>query len=168
MTREQPDDELVRDLARVMVVEAAPDELPVFPALADAYFADPARALRAPRRRDSRGDPLEFGAAEVVVLVTPVAIAVASGVVQDLAAELARNAATRVTQAVRRLLRLADGERAQPGEVGLALTGERCAEIRANVFDTAVAYGLSQDEAGLLADAVVGRLARGDDADGCG
>ena len=62
------DEQLVQEVARGVVAQVAPEEMPMFTALTRAYFADPERALSG----DHSGDGyLGFGVDEAVTVVTP-------------------------------------------------------------------------------------------------
>jgi hypothetical protein len=61
----------VEVLARELVAEVSPAELPLFRATADRYFADPDGTLAARGRTD---EPLGFGAETAVALVGPFAL----------------------------------------------------------------------------------------------
>jgi len=61
----------VEALARQVVAEVSPAELPLFRATADRYFADPDGTLAVRGRTD---EPLGFGAETVVALVGPFAL----------------------------------------------------------------------------------------------
>ena len=65
------DQEKVRELARRIVEACAPDELELFDQDADAYFADPARALAGDPVRDR---PLASGLSHVIHSLTLVAL----------------------------------------------------------------------------------------------
>ena len=71
------DDALVEALARSAVEQVAPEELPLFRATSEAYFADPS-SLEPGRSRD---DMLGFGVDAALVLVSPVALQVAKEVI---------------------------------------------------------------------------------------
>lgn len=69
------------DLARDLVAELAPDELPVFELVRAGFEQDPARMLG---RGDRPGSVLGSGFETVLLVVTPVALAVAAAVQQHL------------------------------------------------------------------------------------
>jgi len=69
----QNQNQLVADLARDMVAEIAPQELPTFRAQSEAYFKDPERALKGQAGKD---DMLGFGVGAAVTFLTPVVLAV--------------------------------------------------------------------------------------------
>ncbi|MCO6003551.1 hypothetical protein NE236_00980 [Actinoallomurus purpureus] len=142
---------LVTDIARVVVAEVAPAELPTFRAVSEAYFADPARSLAGDRDRG----PLQIGEAEVVVLVTPVALAVATEVTRYLFEEAIRPAVVKSGSAVRRLFG-ARGAADHPEERPVELTAEQWARVREIVVDVVSRCGGDADTAQIMADAVVG------------
>ena len=88
MSARSADDALVAALARASVERVAPEELPLFRATSQAYFDDPS----ALERRESRDEMLGFGVDAAVMLVTPVALAVARDVIQFVADAAARAA----------------------------------------------------------------------------
>jgi hypothetical protein len=88
----------VEELARGLVAEVAPDELPVFEVVSAGYAQDPARVLG---RGDCPGSVLGSGFDTVVLLVTPAALAVATAVYQHLmerASEFTVNSVIRVAR----------------------------------------------------------------------
>src|SRR5687768_14874350 len=73
--------ELVSEIARDVVTQLAPQELPIFRAVSEAYFADPGNALK---RLKSEDRALGFGLDSAAALLTPVVLAVLSEVFQSL------------------------------------------------------------------------------------
>jgi hypothetical protein len=141
--------EVVRDV----VAEVAPRELPLVRSL--KRLSRSARA-RAPRRR-ARRDPLGFGLDDTVVLVWPVAwIAV-----QQLTVRLTDRALDGASGRLRAAFRMRRARRRVGAETAVPrLTDDQVAEVHRRVVETGLAGGLDQAVAGLLADAVVGRLRR--------
>jgi hypothetical protein len=160
------DQDLVRDLARRIIEQAAPEELPLLRSTSERYFADPEKAL-GKRRREQ--EVLGFGAEAVVALLSPIVLAVVTDVLKDLAADVARAAGTRsiatIRASLRRLLRLgpAAPETASP-EIA-PITPEQLALVRRSAFDRALALDLSEARATLLADALIGSLSPPDRSD---
>jgi hypothetical protein len=72
---------LVSEVARDVLSDIAPQEMPIFAAASRAYFADPAAALQQFRSKD---DVLGFGMEAVTVLVTPAVLLVVSDVLDFL------------------------------------------------------------------------------------
>lgn len=153
------DEALVRDLARKVLRQTAPTELPLFRPASERYFADPEETLRKRRREQ---EVLGFGSEAVIVLLTPVALAIATDVLKDLATQLARSAGARgavaIRNALRRLFRLDPvGAEVDDAEVP-PITQEQLALIRRSAFSRASALDLPEAKANLLADALVGDL----------
>jgi hypothetical protein len=154
-------DAVVADLARQLVSRSAPQELPLFRATSEAYFADPEKTLE---RRGERDEMLGFGVEAAAVLVTPVALEIAKQVAFFLATQF-RDAAKKesgqaIGDLVRRLFRRDEEEAAREQEPP-PLTRDQLDEVRRIAFERARQLDLSEDRAGLLADAVVGSLATG-------
>src|SRR4051794_23947910 len=73
MLVEHIDDALVVEVARGVVRQVAPQEMPLFRANSEVYRKDPQKALRGESGRDQI---LAFGAGLDVTLLTPVVLAV--------------------------------------------------------------------------------------------
>jgi hypothetical protein len=82
------ENELIATIARDILAQVAPQEIPIFPAVSRAYFADPSRALK---RRQTGDDALGFGADALAVLVTPALLHILSAV-SDILMEAAKKA----------------------------------------------------------------------------
>jgi hypothetical protein len=72
---------LIGDIASDVLADVAPHEVPIFPAVSRAYFADPARA---PKQRPKRDAALGFGADSLSVLLTPFVLHILSEVFEIL------------------------------------------------------------------------------------
>src|SRR5438105_13861561 len=83
--------QLIADLARDIVKQTAPQELPLFRATSTAYFQNPDTLLKNTKGRDQL---LGFGVGEAVVMITPSALAVLTQVVQFLTAEVQKSVAS--------------------------------------------------------------------------
>ncbi|WP_369382920.1 hypothetical protein [Streptomyces sp. cg36] len=149
-------------MARHAVGRLAPEELDLFDETARAALEHGAD------RRRRHDDPLGFGADEAsAVLVTTVAVGVAQDVLKSLAQQAGASLSGRLTAwfAGRRRSRAAnaDGDPedgARPGgraadTAPQPLTAEQLDGVRGVAQRRAVLLGLSEDRAGLLADAVV-------------
>ena len=152
------DEELVRELARTILAQAAPEELVLFDETAADYFADP-QAVLDPRRRD---EAVGFGLD--LALLTPYVLAVASPVlaflVQTVAGVVKEEAQPLVRRWVKRLFR-SGADAAEPSaaaEPVPALTPEQTTRVRDIARARAVDLGLPEEQARLLADSVVGGL----------
>ncbi|GAA3590291.1 hypothetical protein GCM10022419_086090 [Nonomuraea rosea] len=149
---------LVAELARLVLEESAPEELVLFQENAAEYFRDP-RAVPAARSRD---EPVGFGLD--LVMLTPYVLAVSVPVVQFLvttmAEAVAAESATHVVGLVRRRFRrkeAAPALDAAPGGVE-PLSREQLREVREVAYRAAQGVKLGDEQAKLLADAVVGGL----------
>jgi hypothetical protein len=151
-------DVLVAALARATVEKAAPEELPLFRATSEAYFADPG----ALEQKQSRDETLGFGVDAAMVLVTPVALQVAKDVIGFLGQQLRERAAKEgegaIDRIIARLVRKDDGE-AKAAEPPVELTDEQLEQVRTLAIEKGRALKLSDERATLLADALVGSLA---------
>ena len=152
------DDALVEALARSAVEQVAPEELPLFRATSEAYFADPS-SLEQGRSRD---DMLGFGVDAALVLVSPVALQVAKEVIGFVVAQFREAAAEEGEGAIKRLVaRLVHRNEDKKGEDEPVpdLTDEQLRQVRALALETARSLRLSDTKAALLADSLVGSLA---------
>jgi hypothetical protein len=68
---------LISDIASDVLADIAPQEVPIFPAISQAYFADPAGALKQLRSKDAA---LSFGVDPLSILLTPVVLHIVSEV----------------------------------------------------------------------------------------
>ncbi len=160
MSARSDDDALVAALARASVERAAPEELPLFRATSEAYFDDPS-ALERPQSRD---DMLGFGVDAAVMLVTPVALAVARDVIEFIGTQLRARAEKEgegvIDRVLDRLLRRDDEPAAAPTATGPAeLTDEQLEQVRTLALEKAKQLKLSDAKAELLAESLVGSLA---------
>ena len=141
--------EIVRSVGLELVSRLAPEELPLYPALVSQF-----QGAKRGRGQASSGDQLlGFGAAEAVTMLTPVILSFTSSFWQALVAEAARNSVHGVVECVKAHLpgrrEAATGPPLTPGQLQLVRT---VAEREARRLD------ISQSQAGLLADAMVGVL----------
>ena len=161
MTDRSAEDELTVELAREVVAQTAPHELPIFRATSRAYFQDPHRALQ----QRSKDEMLGFGV-ESMALLTPYILAIAKPIVALVMNELAKQVQERSGDSiviwVRRLLRRHDGTAGEDTEPEIKpLSPEQLNRVRELALDKARELDLDEDKAGILADAMVGRLVLG-------
>jgi hypothetical protein len=151
--------ELVAELARSVLVQAAPEELALFGETAEEYFEDPSAVLGSGRRDEALGFGLD------VAMLTPYVLAVCAGVVRFLATTVADAARQEskplVTRLVRRLLRQPDAPGEPAGDAPPPLSGEQAGQVRDVAYQQAKHLGLDDDQATLLADSVIGGLVVG-------
>jgi hypothetical protein len=156
---ETASNQLIADVARDVAAQIAPQELPLFRAISEAYFKDPDRVLD---QRAARDEPLGFGVGEAVSLVLPIVLAVASEVVLFLAAEVKKAVGAEsgklTIEATKKLFkRFRAADQGQPPVS--PLTPEQLAHVRKLAFEKARLLKLPEPQAQLLAEAVVGSLA---------
>jgi hypothetical protein len=150
-------DDLVAALARAAVERAAPEELPLFGPVSEAYFSDPA-ALESGKRRD---EMLGFGVDAAVMLLTPVALQVARDVLGFLHEQLRERAREQGESAIDKLVARIVGKKddAAAAEPVPGLTPSQLSKVRELALAKARSLKLSEDRAALLADSLVGSLA---------
>jgi len=146
----------VHSLARHAVRDIAPDELPFFAAASESYFRDPDHALADRRRTDQ---VLGSGFDIVVTLISPVALAVAAGVYQQLTEKAGEAVARKGLRLIARIRRSAKESEATP--VSLPLTDEQRVEVRRVAEERARALGLDDDQVRLLVGAIMDGLDQG-------
>lgn len=152
--------ELVIEISRDLITQLAPEELPLFRATSQAFQQDAKCVLAS---QDGREEMLGFGLGDAVALLTPAVLAVVSGVVTFLLAEVAKatNAASAslIQETVRRLFKSTRSP-AQTSTTPLStLTTEQLAQVRSIALKQARQMKLSETRAKVLADAIVGKLA---------
>ncbi|GAA2997626.1 hypothetical protein JCM13580A_42590 [Streptomyces drozdowiczii] len=144
---------MVRDVVRSVVMDLAPDELPLVEGL--CRFGDATVVRRLRRGGGGRHTPLGFGVGEAAALVAPVVWLVLDGVAQ----RTAESTATRISEGVTAMMRrLVPRRRPVPAAGIPPLTREQLAAVRAQVLATSRQRGLETAQAEAIADAVVARL----------
>jgi hypothetical protein len=156
---------LVEELARDVVSQVSPAELPLFRATAAQYFADPRRATS---RREGADETLGFGAEAAVLLVGPFALELVKGVLTRLLGTVGNAAADGLASRLRRALA---GDKPAPGPAvperpadaqqldAQQLDAQQLALVRRTAADEARRLTLPEADASRLADAVVAALA---------
>jgi hypothetical protein len=142
--------EVVRSVGLELVSRLAPEEVPLYPALVSQFQG----AKRGQGGKASSDDQLlGFGAAEAVTMLTPVVLSFTRSFWQALVAEAARSSVQGVLECVKAHLpgrrEATTGPPLTPGQLQLVRT---VAEREARRLD------VSESQAGLLADAMVGVL----------
>jgi hypothetical protein len=153
-------EQLIADIARDLVSQIAPQELPLFRPNSEAYFKDPEKALQSQSAKD---DMLGFGAGDAVVLLTPIVLATLNEVVKFVVEEAKKSVqgegAAWIQQAIKAMFKKFHQSEAGDKKKPAALTAEQLAQVRKIAFNKARQLKLSEDRAKILADAVVGSLA---------
>ena len=142
-------DEIVGSLGRELVSSLAPEELPLYPSLLSQFQG----AKRGRGGKSSDDQLLGFGAAEALTMLTPVILNFTSSFWQALVAEAASSSVHLVLECVRANLPGRDQAAPPP------FTADQLQLVRTVAEREARRLDISQGQAGLLADAMVGLLA---------
>ncbi|MFI8236482.1 hypothetical protein ACIF83_04345 [Streptomyces sp. NPDC085866] len=167
---------MITEIARDVIEEIAREEVPMFSALSQAYFADPQRAVSG---KGSRKSPLGFGSDAVELILTPVVLAATAKAVECLADIFFKHTTGEgTTAALRRIFRVGQRSRGEPapddaaegtpseagaeagaGAVALAveLRQEDIERLRHVVESTLHDCGVAPETSRLIADAIIGR-----------
>lgn len=146
--------DLIRDLSRNVLMQFAPNELPLFAAASAAWFADPDAAMRASKNRDAA---LGFGAESFSILFTPLVLQVVSEIMPILGGIALKAAETAIGEEVSaRVRKMFRGE--EPEAVSI-LSPEQLGEVHRHVIAAGSRLRLDRARAAHLADAVVAQLA---------
>jgi hypothetical protein len=139
------------DVVHDVLVEVAPEEVPLLAGLRDVDDAEIGRHLA---RRSKRDDPLGFGAGEVVVLAAPIIWGAMQQVADNLAVSAAHGLLSRTRALIRRMFRRRT-RRAAPLPW---FDHDQLREIRAAIREEARKAGMKKARADRLAACVVDRL----------
>jgi hypothetical protein len=153
MSAVDEDKALIAELTELALSTAAPEELVVFDETAREFFADPQAALTAARNDSPVGFGLELA------MITPVALAVGSAVVQAILSALGDRVVQLGGQGVKTLLKRLlrkDSQPRQPDEI--SLSPEQARYVRQVALERARALGMPEGQAALLADSFVGAI----------
>ncbi|MFD6182957.1 hypothetical protein [Streptomyces goshikiensis] len=148
MLRHYHDREQTVRLARSAVADTAPEELELFDQTAEAFFARPV-----PRRAVTAQDPVGMGLETVVGVLSGVALAVTTSVLQHVAVQTADRTRNMFRFRRRR-------ESARPAPNPEPASAAQWGTLRELAQKRGMELGLSAERAELLADALVGGLAR--------
>ncbi|MGD8405202.1 MAG: hypothetical protein PVJ21_16180 [Anaerolineales bacterium] len=162
--------QLVINLAKDIVAEIAPQEMPMFRAQSEFYIRDPEEALKPQTGKD---EMLGFGTESVATFITPTVLALSSVVVNFVVTTVkgsvqkeTKNFIDDVVRSMFHYLRIGGNKEERIGETGqnsdkgasLPLTPKQIMELRDLVFSQALQLRLSEKTARLLADSFIGRL----------
>jgi hypothetical protein len=143
--------QLVENVARQIIVQTAPEELPLFRATSKAYFKNPAQVLK---EQQSEDELLGFGAGEAVTLLTPYVLVIMTEVVKFVTDEvqkaLADESANVISDLVKKLFKRLPTEE--------KLSAEQLIQVRKVAYENALRLKLPDEQANLLADAIKGAL----------
>lgn len=153
-------DEEIRQIARDIVSEVAPEEMNGFESTSQAFLRHQKRVRR------GRGDTaLSFGSGEIVVLITPAALVVATAVVENLAERAGSAIVQRGLGTAKWLYGKfgRGGSGTLPEVPSLALDENELVQIRRLAEEKARALGLPENRVQLLVDALMCSLTKGND-----
>ena len=148
------------NVARDLVSQIAPQEIPLFRATSEAYFKDPQALLK---DGESREEMLGFGTGEAISLLTPVAIAISVEVVKFVTEEVKKSVKTESSGVINDLVRRMFKKHrpaATEGETPASptLTVEQLREVHKLVFTKARELRIGEPRAKQLADTLVADL----------
>jgi hypothetical protein len=142
-------------LARQVVAEQAPAELPLFNATAARYRADPVGTLAAGSKVDER---LGFGVEAAVILLTPFALELVKKIFSQLVDKLGDSAADSIAGRVSALFRR-DAPEVQAADPHVPLTADQLALVSQTAREQAAHLEMPAAQADALANAVIAALA---------
>jgi hypothetical protein len=152
--------QLIAELSRDLVAQTAPQELPLFRPISEAYFKDPEKTLK---REAGKDEMLGFGAGVAVTFLTPIVLAIMTQVVSFLIEEIGKSlrseGSSLTSDIVKRMFRKFRGGESPEGKAPPALTPQQLAQVRELALEKAQQLNLPPNQAGLLADSIVGSLA---------
>ena len=144
-------------LARDIVAQIAPDELPVVAGYARQRPLLVARRLRSRRKRR---EPLAFGLEATVGLVAPLVWLAADEAVRRIGQNAGDGISKRLERAARRLSGRRQGRREQSAEPQLVtFTPGQLAAVHATAIESAARHGTKAKAAAAIADSIVAVLA---------
>jgi hypothetical protein len=147
---------LMTEVARDILTEVAPHEMPIFAAASRAYFADPAAALR---QAHSKDNVLGFGIEAVTVVITPAVLSVMSEVLEYLTDIALKGVAQGLTEETSLIVKAMFKKfHSSTPNVPSVLTREHLAIVHDNVLLAAKKLRLPADQARSLANAVTAQL----------
>jgi hypothetical protein len=151
--------QLIADVARDVVAQIAPEELPLFRATSVAYFKNPDKLVKKQMRKD---EMLGFGVGEAVSLLTPTVLVVVAEAVTFVTAEVKKSIATEsaglISDLVKKQFKKFQPEEKKAGDNPPPLTLEQIAQVRKLAYQRFLQLKLSDAQANRLADAVVATL----------
>lgn len=148
MSNEVDQQQAVADLARQVVAEMAPDELPMYRPLSQAYFKNPEKAVKGGGGKDQM---LGFGAMEAMAVMQTIPILDAThAVVHEMLIMVGTHVGFLVLRAAMR------GEKAGE-EVARELTPTHVARLR-QVALKHLDQIEREEQAGRIAEGIIGRL----------
>ena len=152
--------QLAADVARDLVSQMAPQEIPLFRVNSENYFKDPQKMLN---HQPGKDEMLGFGTGEVVAYLTPVVLSISVEVVKFLTEEVRKSlqseSSSVINEVVKGMFSKFHPATAQPGQpAAMSLTVEQLQMVHKLAFEQARQLRLSEGRARQLADSLVGGL----------
>jgi hypothetical protein len=152
--------QFISNVARDLVAQLAPEELPLFRANSEAYFKDPQKMLKGQRGED---EMLGFGTGEAISLLTPIALTVSVEVIKFVIEEVKKSLKTESSSVINDLVksmfkkyRSAEEKKEEPASTPLTL--EQLKEVRKIAIAKARQLKLPESKAIKLADTLIAGL----------
>lgn len=151
--------QLIAELARDLISQTAPQELPLFRANSEAFFTNPEKLLAGQKGKD---EMLGFGVGEAITMMSPAILMVTSEIVKFLIDELKKTvkdeSSALIGETVKKMFKKFRPEEKKENAPS-PLTPEQLAQVRELALKKARQLKLSDERCKLLADALVGSLA---------
>ncbi len=144
--------QLVDDLGSDLVARFAHQEMDLFRATSEAYFKNPAKMLK---QGTSKDESLGFGVVEVssAILMSPIILKIVDEAIKSIVEEV------KETGIIKKLLKKIGVVKDEEKKVQLPLAPEQMRQVHDTALKTALQFNLTEPQARLLADSLVGRLA---------
>jgi hypothetical protein len=153
--------QLISDIARDLVAQIAPQELPLFRPIKEAYFKDPEKARKGTAAKD---EMLGFGVADAAMLITPIVLTVVTDVVKHITEQVLetvkQEGAMLATDIVKKLFKKLRTPTENEEEIPL-ITDEQRSDIYQLAFKQAYQLNLPEDQAKALAASIIDLLVIG-------
>ena len=151
--------QLIAYVARDVITQTEPGELPLFRAISTEYFKRPAEALK---NQSGRDELLGFGMGETVSLLTPAVLVVTTQVVAFLTEvvrqSVVEESASLINERVRRMFKKFRQEGTRDELAPAPLTREQLVLVHKQAYEKFLELKLSGTRANYLADAVIASL----------
>ena len=150
--------QLIADVARNIIAQTEPSELPLFRSISTEYFKRPAGAVK---NQSGRDEMLGFGIGETTSLLTPALLVAMTQVVSYLTEvvrqSVVEGSASLINERVRSMFKKFHNE-ASDDLAPAPLTREQLVQVHKQVYEKFLQLKFSEIRANSLADAVVASL----------
>lgn len=145
--------QLVADVAHDVIVQTAPEELPIFQETSEAFFKDQDKLLK---NRTSRDERLGFGPGAVsAVLMSPEILFIVNTAIAVVVEKVGE------TEKVKGLFGNLFHQKHEEKKVSLPLSQQQLGHVAEVVRATSLARGFSKEQGDQLTDTIIARLALG-------